>query len=290
MAGGSSEHVDDVVAGRTTDPAPAGAWSLPANRLHLLPAVLVSVSALFLFGLRISWIGYLLLAAGLIIAFLLDRGLGTDLSLIGLGVAIVSTTSVEADVSWPSFFRIGTVLALAVTAPLLVDRLILKRRAYGFPWRSRARKTKIEIGYIFAVPLLGWAILPFYFIRSGAYENWPHITDGSELVRFFIGVNAVGTWDELFFICTCFALLRRHFGVWVANLLQAMIFVSFLWELGYREWGPVLTSIFALLQGWLFSRTRSLGYVLIVHLLFDAIVFLAIIHAHNRDWIPIFIY
>ena len=45
-----------------------------------------------------------------------------------------------------------------------------------------------------------------------------------------------------------------------------------------------------LMQGYLFSRTRSLGYVLIVHLLFDAIVFLAIVHAHHRDWIPIFVY
>ncbi len=47
---------------------------------------------------------------------------------------------------------------------------------------------------------------------------------------------------------------------------------------------------FALLQGFLFAKTRSLGYVLIVHLLFDAIVFLAIVHAHNRDWLGIFIY
>ena len=140
------------------------------------------------------------------------------------------------------------------------------------------------------VPLLGWAILPFYFIRSGAYENWPHITDPSELLRFFVGVNAVGTWDELFFICTVLVLLRRHFPLWQANLLTATIFVSFLWELGYRAWGPFLTAPFALLQGYLFAKTRSLGYVLAVHLLFDAIVFLAIVHAHNRDWIPIFVY
>ena len=87
-------------------------------------------------------------------------------------------------------------------------------------------------------------------------------------------MNAVGTWDELFFICTCFVLLRRHFPLWQANLLQAVIFVSFLWELGYRAWGPLLTIPFALLQGWLFAKTRSLGYVLTVHLLFDAMVFL----------------
>jgi membrane protease YdiL (CAAX protease family) len=67
-----------------------------------------------------------------------------------------------------------------------------------------------------------------------------------------------------------------------------VIFVSFLWELGYRAWGPLLTIPFALLQGYLFVKTRSLGYVLAVHLLFDALVFLAIVHARNPDWAPIF--
>jgi membrane protease YdiL (CAAX protease family) len=258
--------------------------------LTLLPALGVSASAFVLFALRVPEVGHPLLAISLIAAVLIDRELGRDLALIGVGVAIVSTTSVEADVSWPSFVRIGIVLGAALLAPLLIDRLVYRRRVIRFPWRSREKKTRLEIAYLFAVPALGWAILPFYFIRSGAYENWPNITDFSELARFFVGVNAVGTWDELFFICTCLVLLRRHFPLWQANLLQAVIFVSFLWELGYRAWGPLLTLPFALLQGWLFAKTRSLGYVLAVHLLFDALVFLAIVHAHNRDWIPIFFY
>jgi membrane protease YdiL (CAAX protease family) len=257
---------------------------------HLAPAIGVSLSAFLLFGLRLTLAGLAVLAVSLLAAILIDRALGLDLSLIGLGVAIVSTTSVEADVHWPSFVRIGTVLGLAVLAPFLVDRLVLKRRAFGFPWRSHEKKTRLEIAYVFAVPLLGYLLLPFYFIRSGAYLNWPHITDLSELLRFFVGVNAVGTFDELFFICTCLVLLRRHFPFWLANLLQMVIFVSFLWELGYRAWAPLFTIPFALLQGYLFAKTRSLGYVLAVHLLFDALVFLAIVHAHNRDWIPVFLY
>lgn len=258
--------------------------------LALVPSILLALSALALFGFLQPIVGYPLLAAALITAFLVSRELGKDLLLIGVGIGIVSITSVEADVSWPSFVRIGAVLGAAVLVPFLIDRFLYRRRAITFPWRSRERKTMGEIAYLVAVPLLGWLILPFYFIRSGAYENWPHITDLSELGRFFVGVNAVGTWDELFFICTCFALLRRHLPDWQANLVQAVIFVSFLWELGYREWGPLLTFPFALLQGYLFAKTRSLGYVLGVHLLFDAIVFLAIVHAHNRDWVPIFIY
>lgn len=258
----------------------------------LLPAAGVSLSAFVLFGLHATPIqhavGIPLLAASLIAAVLVDRELAKDLVLIGIGIGIVATTSVEADVSWPAFIRIGTVLALAVAVPFLLDRFLYRRRVIRFPWRSRERKTPLEIGYLVAVPLLGYLILPFYFIRSGAYLNWPPLLDTGELLRFFVGVNAVGTWDELFFICTVLTLLRRHFPLWQANLLTAVIFVSFLWELGYRAWGPLLTIPFALLQGYLFAKTRSLGYVLAVHLLFDALVFLAIVHARNPDWAPIF--
>jgi membrane protease YdiL (CAAX protease family) len=251
----------------------------------LLPAATVSVSAVLLFGFRLDAIGYAVLLAGALGAFAVDRALGKDLALVAVGVAIVSSTSVEADLEWRPFLTIGAVLTLAVAVPFAIDRFGYRRRAIRFPWRSGVRWTAPEKAYLFLVPFLGWLILPFYFITSGAYENWPAVTDGSELARFFVGVNAVGTWDELFFICTCFALLRRHFPLWSANLLQATIFVSFLWELGYRAWGPLLTIPFALLQGFLFTRTKSLGYVLIV-----PIVFLAIVHAHNPEMFAIFVY
>ncbi len=271
---------------RSEAPPHAGsAWKLA-------PAIGVALSAFVLFGLHETPIqhvvGVPLLAASLVAAMLLDRELGQDLVLIGVGIGVVATTSVEADVAWASFVRIGLVLALAVALPFAIDRLVYRRRVIGFPWRGDGRLTRLEIGYLVAVPLLGYLILPFYFIRSGAYLNWPPLVDGGEVARFFVGVNAVGTWDELFFICTVLVLLRRHFPFWTANVLTAVIFVSFLWELGYRAWGPLLTIPFALLQGYLFAKTRSLGYVLAVHLLFDALVFLAIVHARNPEWAPIF--
>jgi membrane protease YdiL (CAAX protease family) len=255
----------------------------------IAPAVGVSLSAFLLFGLQLAGYGHALLVVSLVGAWLLGRELAKDLLLIGVGIAIVSLTSVEADLEWDRFFTVGLVLTLAVGVPFAVDRFVYRRRAIRFPWRTGRKWPRLEKGYLVAVPFLGWLILPFYFITSGAYQNWPHVTDLSLLLRFFVGVNGVGTWDELFFICTCFVLLRRHFGVWQANVLQAIIFVSFLWELGYQEWGPLITAPFALLQGYIFTRTGSLTYVLIVHLLFDAIVFLAIVHAHNPGVIPIFL-
>ena len=77
--------------------------------------------------------------------------------------------------------------------------------------------------------------------------------------------------------------------MWQANLLQMVVFVSFLWELGYQSWGPLLTIPFALLQGFTFTITRSLTYVLIVHLLFDLVVFLVIVHARTPSMFPFFL-
>ena len=47
---------------------------------------------------------------GLAGAYATDRGLFKDLVLNSVGVSIVSTTSVEADISWPMFLRLGIVL------------------------------------------------------------------------------------------------------------------------------------------------------------------------------------
>ncbi|MGO0575194.1 CPBP family glutamic-type intramembrane protease [Ornithinimicrobium panacihumi] len=256
----------------------------------LLPAIGVAVSAFLLFGLMIGWPGNVLLVASVAAAWFVDRGLFRDLLLIAVGLTIVSTTSVEADISWPNFFRLGIVLGGAVLVPVLIDRFLFRRKAIRFPWLTGRRWTRSQWAYVIAVPVLGFFILPPYFINSSAYLNWPAIQTPSEFGRFFVGVNSVGLWDELFFICICFALLRRHFPMWLANVLQATIFVSFLWELGYREWGPLLTVPFALLQGYIFTKTKSLTYVVIIHLLFDAIVFFAIVHAHDRSIFPWFVY
>ncbi len=259
----------------------------------LPPALGVALSAVVLYGFfdaPFRPVGYVVLVVSLVAAYFVDRPLFKDLLLIGVGITIVSLVSVEADISWLNILVLGTVFTAAVLVPFLIDRFVYQRRAIRFPWRSGRKWTRGEKVYLFATPALGWLILPFYFITSGVYRNWPDVETPSEIGRLFVGVNAVGTWDELFFICTCYALLLRHFQPWLANILQAIIFVSFLWELGYQAWGPLLTIPFALVQGMLFHRTKSLTFVLIVHLLFDLVVFLVIVHAHDPAALPIFLY
>jgi hypothetical protein len=271
----------------------------PALSWALVPAILLSASAPLMFALRATSVpqtvgAYGMLVLALILAWMFDsrrmtEGLFRDLLLIAVGMVIVSTISVKADISWANFVRVGIVLALAVAVPYLISRFVFKDRVIRFPWRGGWPWSRVQWGYIALVLVLGWLILPFYFITSGVYLNWPNTVTWDEIARLFVGVNAVGTWDELFFILTVFVLFKRHVPVWQANLLQMVIFVSFLWELGYQAWGPLLMIPFALLQGWIYSQTKSLPYVLTVHLLLDAVVFLVIVHARNDGVFPFFL-
>lgn len=263
----------------------------------IAPAILVCAAAPAFFVLEIPWLGWLLLALGIAAAWWMERGrvtapgpsLTRDLSLIAIGLLIVSVIPLAAELDNLAMLRFTLALGGAVAVPYLVSRYLYRDRAIGFPWRTHRRWGRLQWGWLVAVLVLGWLILPFYFITSGVYQNWPVVDTPDLIARLFVGVGAVGIWDELFFICTVFALLRRHFPDALANVLQAIVFVSFLWELGYREWGPLLTIPFALLQGFIFLRTHSLAYVVTVHLLFDAVVFAVLVHAHNPGLLPIFL-
>ncbi|WP_261165866.1 CPBP family intramembrane glutamic endopeptidase [Microbacterium sp. Marseille-Q6965] len=268
--------------------AHATAQTRPLMSWDIAPALLVCLAAPAMFVLESRPLGYALLAAGVLLALLppIRRAstaphLARDLLLIGLGLVCASAIHLEAKLDDLSMLAFTLALGGAVVVPYVVARYFFHDHAIRFPWRGGGRWTGWQWAWLVAVIGLGWLILPYYFITSGVYRNWPVVDDANLIARLFVGVGAVGIWDELFFICTVFALLRRHFHDATANALQAIVFVSFLWELGYREWGPALTIPFALLQGFIFLKTRSLAYVVTVHLLFDAVVFLVLVHAHN---------
>ncbi|CAG7611544.1 hypothetical protein LEUCIP111803_01451 [Leucobacter soli] len=296
--------------------------------IHTVAAAFTVLAAPAFFVVELPALGLALLVAGLLLAWFADHAEGgfsarpsllRDLSLIAIGLGIVRLIPLAAELDDRAMIRFTLALGGAVAVPYLISRFVYRDRATGFPWRGRhavghgteasrsearggargggprsqatgdgTRWGRLHWTWLAAVLVLGWAILPFYFISSGVYRNWPVVDSPDLILRLFIGVGAVGIWDELFFICTVFAVLLRHFPYWLANLLQAVVFVSFLWELGYRAWGPLLTVPFALMQGWIFLRTRSLGYVVTVHLLFDAIVFAVLVHAHNPALFDVF--
>jgi hypothetical protein len=276
---------------RSAAAAAPGTTSQPGvTLLRLIPATLVSASGFILFVREDRFIGFLLLAAALVLAGFSSRRLLIDLGLIGVGLAAMSAVPITTDISIGHMVVMGIAMVLAVGLPYAVSRFVSKDHAISFPVRSSQPWTTAEKWYLPAVPLLGYAVLPVYMISTGVYRNWPAVSDPGGIGRLFLGTNALGIWDELFFICTVFTLLRRHLPDWQANLLQAVLFTSFLWDLGFHAWAPFFIFPFALLQAKLFSITRSLTYIVAVHLLFDFVLFLVLVHAHNREWIDIFLY
>lgn len=258
-----------------------------------VPPALLGGSAVLLLVFHQLPAGYALIVAGLAAAWLCDArrwsaGLLPDLTAVASGVLILSLSDLAADLSDVGMLRFTLVLGGALLVPYALHRWVFRREPIGFPWGGW-RWNRAQWSYLIIVIVVGYLVLPWYFISTGVYLNWPAVHSPGEIVRLFIGVNAVGIWDELFFICTVFALYRRHFPLWQANIWQAMIFVSFLWELGYQSWGPLLTIPFALVQGAIFQLTKNLAYVITVHLLFDLVVFLVLIHGHNPSWPTIFV-
>jgi membrane protease YdiL (CAAX protease family) len=258
--------------------------------LRLLAAGFVCGAAVPLYVFLQRPLGYAMLAAGLVIAFAVDRYLLRHLALVTASLVVISTVSLAADLSNAGIARFTVVLSLALLIPWLALRYVFREEdVMRFPWRTGRRWSRFEYTYLVVVLAIGYVLLPVYFIGSGAYQNWPPVTEPGMIARLFVGVNGVGLWDELFFICTLFAMLRRHFPMWQANVLQSVVFVSFLWELGYQLWAPVFTVPFALLQGFIFQRTRSLTYVVAVHLSFDAVIFMILVHAHSPQLFDVFL-
>ncbi|WP_420836407.1 type II CAAX prenyl endopeptidase Rce1 family protein [Cellulomonas endophytica] len=271
------------------DPGGGRALTRGQAAARLVAAGLVSLAAVLLFAVHVRPLAYVPLVLGVVLGLLVDRPLGRHLLLVAVGMATVSAISLEADLSDAGILRFGVALSLAVALPWALSRYWLRDDVVRFPWRARRPWTRVHWAYLVGVLGAGYLVLPWYFLSSGVWRNWPELEGGQEIARLFVGVAAVGTWDELFFVCTVYALLRRHFPPWQANLLQMVVFVSFLWELGYRSWGPLLTIPFALVQGFTFQRTASLTYVLTVHLLFDAVVFAVLVHGHHPELFDVFV-
>lgn len=275
----------------SAQPSPDRTTAGPAARtaLRLLAAGLVCAAAVPLYVFLHRPIGYAMLAAGLLVAAAVDRYLLRHLAVVTASLVVISTVSLKADLSDAGILRFAVVLSAALLIPALTLRFVFREDVIRFPWRTGRRWSRFEYTYLVVVLVIGYLLLPVYFIGSGSYRNWPPVTEPNEIARLFVGVNAVGLWDELFFICILFALLRRHFPMWQANVLQSIVFVSFLWELGYQSWAPLFTVPFALLQGFIFQRTRSLTYVVTVHLSFDALIFMILVHAHTPRWFDVFL-
>ena len=258
------------------------------NLKQLLALVLIPAAALFILATPLKTLGWGLYGLGFLATLLGKDDFRKHISLIYLSLGLLGQIPITTEINNENFFRMGTVLGVALALPYLVSRFIYKERVVRFSFSHGRRWLRREFLYIGVTAFIAYLLLPIYLLDTGAYQNWSVERTGESIFRLFIGTNALGIWDELFFVSTVLGIFRRYLNFSWANALQAVVFTSFLYDLGFTGWAPFVLYPFALIQGYIFKQTDSLIYVITIHLTLDFILFLALINAHHPDLANIF--
>lgn len=253
-----------------------------------LSLIFLMLGAVCLLPLGQKLIGFSLLAVGLVCLLFTTQTVRKHFSLIFFSLAVLGLTPINTDLSPAHVAIMGAQLLIAVAVPYIVTRYVYKEPIITYPFAMQ-RWTRQHVGYVLLAALAGYLLLPFWMQTTGGHMNWTVPLDPAGITMLFIGTNALGIWDELFFIITALALLRRHLPFWQANIIQAVLFTAFLYELGFRDWMPFMVFPFALLQGIVFKSTHNLPYIIVIHLVIDFVLFIALINAHHPQLFPIFL-
>lgn len=238
----------------------------------------------------LKWIGWSLLGiVSLSLLLRITTRFSQHMLLLVAAIGLLGVIPINTDISYSHMFSMGAILLVTVILPFVITKYVFKEKIITFPFRFGRKWRTREIAYIGFAGLASYLILPFYLAGTGSYLNWDAVLESSHIIRLFIGTNALGIWDELFFVGVCLALLRQHVPFIWANIAQAALWTTFLYELGFRGWGPFAIFLFAISQGYIFKRSKSLLYIITVHLTIDLMLFLVLIHLHNPDHLRIFI-
>ncbi len=201
-------------------------------------------------------------------------------------IVVLFFTAIDGDTSDGHVLELALKLGIGVLViPALAARFWLKE-SLDYSWFQGRWSLRMwlwfPLGFVLAFAFL---YVYFHYWTPTLHHSWALPLEGDRsgaLWRLFWGCNFVGVWDELAFINLVFVLLCRHFSFREANLAQAFFFTSFLHEMAFVGWGPVVIFLFALIQGMTYKTTKSLFYIVILHLMIDSILFYMIA---NR-WYP----
>jgi membrane protease YdiL (CAAX protease family) len=240
-------------------------------------------------GLNTPRYGWFLLSGSFIAAVLTRGKTRTHLLLVIVTLALLGLAPINTSLSDAHMLTMGVTLTLALLIPYLVLTFLFHDGAIQLT-RMHVRHTRRgEIQCVVSTTILAYGLLPWLVLATGDYRNWTFQPGASDLIKLFMGLNGVGIWEELFFVATVLGLVRLSLPFIWANMAQAALWASFLYELGFRGWGPLVILPFALMQGYIYKRTGSLLYILTIHQIIDIILFLVLVHAHYPNWLPIFL-
>lgn len=264
--------------------------NLPLQRVAEYVSLCIFVlCALSLVALDLNTTGYSLLATGTILLSFTSVKFRQHFTLIYLCLFILSIAPIGTTTKIPDALPMALGLSSVVLLPLLITRLIYREKSIQFPnFRDRDWNARRWL-YLFFILVVAWLLIPFMLRHTGSYMNWQFDSGFWPELEAYIGLNLVGIWDELFFVCTVLALLRIHFPFAVANIAQAVLFTSFLYNLAFVGWCVFVIYLFALLQGYIFKQTKSLLFILAIHLTVDLVLHLAIVYLHYPQDFPYFL-
>ncbi len=264
----------------------------PSVAFRLIVTALIAASTPPLLAIpELKTLGWMLLALAAIIplASYKTRFGRHMLLLVGM-LALLGLVPINTTITFKHVTIMGGLLALTILVPYFVARDWFKEKLLiTFPFRTGRKWYRKEIAYILFAGAAAYLLIPYYLGTTGSYLNWTVVLDPFYIFQFFLGTNGLGIWDELFFVGICLALLRHHVPFIWANLAQATMWTAFLFELGFRGWGPIPIFVFALSQGIVFKNTKSLLYIITIHLTIDFVLFLTLIHLHHPEYLRIFI-
>lgn len=223
-----------------------------------------------------------LLSAGAFIYFLSKEDTKRRKQFIALALVLgtLAASAINTNLQISHIISIGSSFIIALIIPSLILR---GQNIIQFKFLPDSLD-KIDVAYTFiSIPLAYFAFLIYFsYLSPQVPYNWfmPEQANDTELFKLFMGINAVGIWDELFFINISFAILRSLFPFKIANPAQAVIYTSVLYQMAFSGWGPVFIFVLAITQGAMFERSRVLIWVLIVHLIVDFFLFQAIVKTY----------
>ena len=198
-------------------------------------------------------------------------------------IIILSFAPIHTGLSNSHFLILSTCFALAIVLPSVI---LWHKDVITFNLFPK-QVDKVDLFYtILSIPL-AWGVFILYFriLNPEVPFNWmqPTKPENEQLFRLFLGINGVGIWDELFFINISYAIIRKLFYFWPANLAQAVIYTGVLWDMAFKGFGILFVYIFAITQGAMYERSKVLLWVLVVHLIVDYFLFQAIVSAHYPE-------
>lgn len=251
-------------------------------------ALVASLAATTILAIPLHHLGGGIVAGAASLALIIsdpDRRLRRRLGVLLGCLAILAATDINTSTSTRNFLQVGIPFSLVILLPALIlgrtDPGVIRYRLL-----PRVHRRADWIYALLSLPLAFGVLQLYWWLTPDLYRQWslPDQPDEGEIRRLFVGINLVGIWDELFFVNTVYAILRSLFRYPVANLLQAVVYTSVLYDMAFVGAGPLIVFCFAWTQGSMFEKSEGLLWVLIVHLVVDFFLVAAIVHSYYPDY------